>query len=1003
MRTFENLMMNNKGVNIMKTYNINKCGLVLSIMIILSFAVSSQNISEMTKGFASPPDVAKPGVYWYFMDGNINEESLTKDLESMKKVGIGNLMFLEVNVGVPRGDVDFFSEEWQRLFVHAVREAERLEIEISMGIGPGWTGSGGPWVKPEESMQHIVSDTIVVKGGRLIDTTLPVPAPKRPYFGLPAELEKAWEVYYRDITVLAFPYVEMKDSIFDIDEKALYYRPPYTSMPGVKPYFVANDTFPALKGAPIKWDKVIDLSEKMDNEGRLIWDAPDGEWIVMRFVSRNNGAQTRPAPLPGLGFESDKFDKKALTNHLDYFIGTLLKKTGFPDRNKKGGLKRLHMDSWEMGAQNWSWNFRYEFIKRRGYDPMPFYPVVSGMVVENHEISERFLWDLRQTSQELVLENHAQHAKIYAKKNKLDFSIEPYDMNPTADLELGAIADIPMCEFWSLGFGFNSAFSCIEATSIGHINGSSIIAAEAFTGDPGEGWKQYPEVMKNQGDWAFATGVNRFVYHTFQNQFLADSLRPGATMGPYGVHWDRNQTWWPMVSAYHKYISRCQYILQQGKNVADILFLTPEGAPHIFVPPASAMTGNDTIPDRRGFNFDGCAPSQLYISHTHDGKIVFPGGGQYRILVLPIVKTMTPELLNKIESLINDGAVVIGIPPVKSPSLTNFPKNDIEVSELAQKIWSNAQINDGLRTVNYGMGKVIYGNELEEKIDNLYPHYDLLSGVLKEMNIEEDFKEDSETIRYTHRTSIHWDIYFVSNKTNELVETNCYFRSGEENASIWDPITGKTYKLDNLSFNDNAWQVELKFEPYQSYFIVFDKRDTQNRRDSFFKEESVLMTLNDKWDVAFDTKFGGPERIVFDGLSDWTDHKDDGVKHYSGIASYSNIFDLPEGFDINEGEIIIDLGSVKNLARVVLNGQEVGTLWTYPWKLNITDKLVEKNNRLVIEVANLWVNRLVGDEKLKQEGKKGYTFTTYNHYDANSPLEPSGLLGPVTIKNIFSK
>ena len=165
----------------------------------------------------------------------------------------------------------------------------------------------------------------------------------------------------------------------------------------------------------------------------------------------------------------------------------------------------------------------------------------------------------------------------------------------------------------------------------------------------------------------------------------------------------------------------------------------------------------------------------------------------------------------------------------------------------------------------------------------------------------------------------------------------------------------------------------------------------------------MVMTLNDKWDVAFDTKFGGPERIVFDGLSDWTDHKDDGVKHYSGIASYSNIFDLPEGFDINEGEIIIDLGSVKNLARVVLNGQEVGTLWTYPWKLNITDKLMEKNNRLVIEVANLWVNRLVGDEKLKQEGKKGYTFTTYNHYDANSPLEPSGLLGPVTIKYIYSK
>ena len=985
----------------MKSVNINKLGWVLSLMMLLTLTLHSQNISELIKGFASPPDVAKPGVYWYFMDGNINEESITKDLETMKTAGIGNLMFLEVNVGVERGEVDFFSEEWQRLFVHAVREAERLGIEISLGIGPGWTGSGGPWVKPEESMQHIVSDTIVVKGGRLIDTILPVPAPKSPYFGLPTELQKQWEEYYRDIAVLAFRYTEKIDSIYDIDEKALYYRPPYTSVAGVKPYFVAQDSFPALNGEPIKWDEVIDLSEKMDKEGRLIWDAPNGEWIVMRFVSRNNGAQTRPAPLPGLGFESDKFDKRALNNHLDYFIGGLLKRTGFPDKSKKGGLKRLHMDSWEMGAQNWSWNFRYDFIRKRGYDPLPFYPVVSGMIVENHEISERFLWDLRQTSQELILENHAQYAKIYAKKNKLDFSIEPYDMNPTADLELGTIADIPMGEFWSLGFGFNSAFSCIEASSIGHINGRSIIAAEAFTGDPGEGWKQHPEVMKNQGDWAFATGINRFVYHTFQNQFLADSLRPGATMGPYGVHWDRNQTWWPMVGAYHNYISRCQYILQQGRSVADILFLTPEGAPHVFVPPASAMTGNDTIPDRRGYNFDGCSPGQLYLAHVENGSIVFPGGGQYKILVLPLVRTMTPELLIKIESLIKDGAVVMGIPPVKSPSLTGYPKNDAKVDELAQKIWGKSHMDDGYGAVNYGGGKVISGRELELRVDNLYPDYDLVSDVLREMDIEEDFKEYSESIRYTHRTSMHWEIYFVSNKTNETVTTDCFFRSGEENASIWDPISGKTYNLDGLSFNDNRWKAELKFEPFQSYFVVFDKRNTIDISNSFYKEESVIMTINSKWNVAFDKKFGGPERTVFEELSDWTNHGEEGIKYYSGIASYSNIFDLPEDFDIGEDNIIIDLGSVKNMARVVLNGQEVGILWTYPWKLDITDKLVEKNNRLVIEVANLWINRLVGDEKLKLEGKKGYTFTTYNPYDANSPLVPSGLLGPVTIKKVF--
>src|SRR5690554_4162604 len=704
-------------------------------------------------------------------------------------------MFLEVNVGVERGEVDFFSEEWQRLFVHAVREAERLGIEISLGIGPGWTGSGGPWVKPQESMQHIVSDTIVVKGGRLIDTILPVPAPKSPYFGLPSELQKQWEEYYRDIAVLAFRYTEKIDSIYDIDEKALYYRPPYTSVAGVKPYFVAQDSFPALNGEPIKWDEVIDLSEKMDKEGRLIWDAPNGEWIVMRFVSRNNGAQTRPAPLPGLGFESDKFDKRALNNHLDYFIGGLLKRTGFPDKSKKGGLKRLHMDSWEMGAQNWSWNFRYDFIRKRGYDPLPFYPVVSGMIVENHEISERFLWDLRQTSQELILENHAQYAKIYAKKNKLDFSIEPYDMNPTADLELGTIADIPMGEFWNLGFGFNSAFSCIEASSIGHINGRSIIAAEAFTGDPGEGWKQHPEVMKNQGDWAFATGINRFVYHTFQHQALDDSLRPGMTMGPYGVHWDRNQTWWPMADAYHRYVSRCQFMLQQGRTVADILYLTPEGAPHVFRAPESALEAEHPfLPDRKGYNFDGCPPSMIYNASVKNHQIIFPGGASYRLLVLPDYETMTPALLSKIKDLVYDGATVVGLPPVKSPSLTDYPNCDNEVQAIANELWNTPAIPSGLVTRSFGKGEIIWGTELKEKVDNLYPRYDVTAKLLADMNIPENFKS-SAPIRYTHRTMEGWDIYFVSNRSEKNISSDCLFRISGRSPELWDPITGNTRSL----------------------------------------------------------------------------------------------------------------------------------------------------------------------------------------------------------------
>jgi len=258
----------------------------------------------------------------------------------------------------------------------------------------------------------------------------------------------------------------------------------------------------------------------------------------------------------------------------------------------------LHMDSWEMGAQNWSPQFREEFKKRRGYDPLLYYPVYSGLVVESLEKSERFLWDLRQTGQELIIENHAMHLKKYGQKYNLGFSIEPYDMNPTADMELGALADVPMCEFWSKGYGYNSSFSCIQAASIAHVNGNKVVAAEAFTADH-DAWKQYPGSMKNQGDWAFAAGINRFVYHTFQHQFLDDNLKPGMTMGPYGVHWDRSQTWWPMADEYHRYISRCSYILRQGKTISDILYLTPEGAPHVFRAPASALAGDEFLPDRK--------------------------------------------------------------------------------------------------------------------------------------------------------------------------------------------------------------------------------------------------------------------------------------------------------------------------------------------------------------------------------------------------------------------
>ncbi|WP_214070566.1 glycosyl hydrolase [Mucilaginibacter sp. dw_454] len=980
---------------------------LLSVLFFIIAAITqAQNITNPTAaalkaGFLNPPASAKPGVYWYFMDGNMNAESITKDLESMKKAGIGNVIFLEVNVGVPRGKVDFLSNEWQELFKHAVRESERLGITITLGIGPGWTGSGGPWVKPEESMQHLVSSAITVKSGQKDKIILPVPSPKAPYFGDGAftpELKAQWNAFYEDVAVLAYPTPAESKKIADIDEKALYYRAPYSSAPGVKQYLPSLAEYSADKQTAVDKKQIIDLTKYLKADGTLDWVPPNGNWTIMRFGRRNNGAITRPAPVPGLGFESDKFDTVALNNHLDNYIGKLLRKTGGANPKLQGGLKRLHMDSWEMGSQNWTGNFRAEFMKRRGYDPQPFYPVYAGQIVDNEEISERFLWDLRQTSQELVLEYHAQAVKKYAHKNGMTLSIEPYDMNPTADLELGAVADVPMSEFWSKGFGFNSSFSVVEATSIAHVNGRSLTPAESFTAQNDESWKQFPGSMKNQGDWAFAAGINQFVFHTFENQFLADSLRPGATMGPYGVHWDRNQTWWPMVSAYHEYVSRCSYILQQGNTVADVLYLTPEGSPHVFRPPFSALQGNDTIPDRRGYNFDGCSPGLLYKASVKNGKVIFPGGASYRILVLPLVATMTPALLTKIEQLVKDGATIVGMPPIKSPSLANYPACDAQIAHLVDAIWGIHHIPADAATFyyrNYGKGEVVWGGGLAYQQDNLYPNYGVTTRILKSMGVAEDFKADAP-IRYTHRAGENWDAYFIANTTNQSVNADATFRIANGSPQLWDAVSGKIITLPEFKQTAGRTTIPLQLVPYQSYFVVFAKSPAvASTRHKNFATINKVATLTGPWNVSFDPKWGGPKNIAFDALTDWTQNGDAGIKYYSGTAVYNKTFDLPTSINLAKGDkLLLNLGEVYDLTRVKLNGKDLGVLWTAPWAVDISSAH-KKGNKLEIEVINRWPNRLTGD---RQGNGKHYTHTTYNPYTQNSPLYKSGLLGPVTIE-----
>ena len=646
----------------------------------------------LQSAFDAPPQSTKPWVYWYFMDGHITRQGLTNDLEAMKKAGIGGAIFLTVNLGVPKPQkpVEFMSAEWQDLYAHMIKEADRLGIAISLGVGPGWSGDGGPWLKPEQTMQHLVASVTPVSGGR-VDIVLPRPAPREPFFGRATLSQKwmldAWREFYQDECVLAYPTPKGKTAVPYVDEKALYFRAPYSSRANVRPFFDAPaDPAAVSADACLDRTKAIDLSDKLDKDGRLIWDAPPGEWTVYRFGRTLQGQNTRPSPSAGLGFESDKFNAAALAAHADAFLKPLIERAGRssgPDR----GLTTLHLDSWEMGAQNWTADFREKFKARRGYDPRPYLPAMVGQYVTDAATTERFLWDLRQTARELVHDEHLVPLRELARKHGLRFSIEGYDMNPAGDLMTLGTGDVQMAEFWSQGFGFSTEFSVYEAASVAHVKGQPVVGAEAFTSTAEDRWQQHPASMKRQGDWALAAGVNWFVFHRYQHQPNENQF-PGARMGPYGVFWERTQTWWDMVPAYHQYLSRASAVMQRGLAVSDILYLTPEGAPHVFRAPRSATTQQAGLPDRRGYAFDGVDPDQFMGTTIVDGRVSFPGGTSYALLVLPKYDTMTLPLLKKVRTLLDAGATVIGPRPLRSPGWGSR-SDDSAIAALSGEMWAD--------------------------------------------------------------------------------------------------------------------------------------------------------------------------------------------------------------------------------------------------------------------------------------------------------------------------
>jgi hypothetical protein len=742
-------------------------GVFTALLPIPAKAAGPEDLAAIAKAFATPPESARPWVYWFWNNGNVTKAGITADLEAMKRAKVGGVIIMDVveRFPPPPGSADFMNAEWRELFRFSVVEAHRLGIEINMTNGPGWCGSSGPWITPELSMQTLVSTNLVVTGP--LDRAPPVPQPDvgkgRGHDVFDSTVKH--EPYYRDIAVLAFP--------------------------------------EAINGV-VSRDAVIDLTVKMDTTGNLNWKVPAGKWIIQRIGHTTTGSSTRPPVKGGNGLECDKLSREAMDVHFANMMGKLITSVG-PMAGPT--LSATHIDSWEVGSQNWTPKFREEFQKRRGYDPLPFLPDITSIkpggtdshwTIGDKQMAGRFRWDYQQTISELLAVNYVGRLAELAHDHGMRLTIEGYNLPLGDEATYTARADEPMSEFWATGGNENQSKGR-QMASVAHIMGQKIVGAEAFTSGESEAWKMHPATVKALGDYQFSQGINRFVIHRYAHQPYLDRF-PGATMGPWGLHYERTQTWWEMSKAWHEYLARCQFMLRQGWFVADLCYLRPEHPDQTYFNPQPAPPV--------GYKYDEISAEALITRvKTKDGRLFLPDGMSYRMLVLPPLDAMTPALAKKIHQLVSEGATVLAnsARPQSSPGLTGFPKSDETVAQLAGELWGDCD-GGAVKEHTVGKGHLLWGTPLTE--------------ILKSLDTPADF-ETGPKLNWIHRKLPDGEVYFVANPTKNQVVANCQFRVKELAPELWNPVTGKISPLPVYQSTAGRVSLPLDLEPSGSRFVIF--------------------------------------------------------------------------------------------------------------------------------------------------------------------------------------
>lgn len=1015
------------------------------------------SFASIEQGFRSIPDSVQTGVYWYWISDNISKEGVERDLEAMKVAGINRAFIGNIGIdGIPYGDHKLLSSEWWEVLHAALKKATELNIEIGIFNSPGWSQSGGPWVKSSQAMRYLASSDTIVAGPGRMQLTLPsvgkdeqdvcviaYPASDKPV------AEKSWAinkksgqssssvlVFDKEATVRTLIYRVntpfkttaklwvkkggkeelLRQFVIDRSNPALNvgfvpYAPVVISLPetsasqfrlemseeGEAAGNVTLTSSPMMERYPEKslakmfqtplpmwddylWEKQPAVSDtslmvspdaiknvtEFSKNGVLDWEVPEGKWVIRRMAMLPTGVTNSPAAPEATGPEIDKMSKKHVAFHFDAFIGDILKR--IPEADRKT-FKVVVQDSYETGGQNWTDDMISVFKERYGYDPVPYLPVLEGTVVGNPDISDRFLWDLRRLIADRVSYDYVGGLRDVCHQHGLTTWLENYGHwgFPGEFLQYGGQSDEIAGEFWSEG-----SLGDIEnrtASSCGHIYGKRRVWAESFTSG-GPAFGRYPYQMKQRGDRFFTEGINSSLLHVYIHQPFEDR-EPGLDAW-FGNEFNRKNTWFSQMDVFTGYLKRCNFMLQRGDYVADVAYFIGEDAPK--------MTGICTPELPAGYSFDYInGEVLLQRASVEDGRIVLPSGMKYRLLVLPQLETMRPEILQKIKELLQAGACVIGPAPKYSPSLSDYPAADQKVQALASELWGDQ--TESVRTIGKG---------------RLFMPATSLQPVLEALNVKPDMRVNSGTpVLFIHRATDEGDIYFISNQSENPVDINPSFRVAGKLPELWNPLTAEIRLLPEFTCADGVTTVPVRLEGFESSFIIFRKKGTPSKTTARnYPVKEVLATVSSPWQVDFEKGKRGPEETVtFPALQDWTENTDPSIRYFSGKAIYTNRITLDE---LPQKALYLDLGKVMVMAKVKINGQYVGGVWTTPYRLPVGDFLRKGENLIEVEVVNNWRNRLIGDASLPE--KERGTWTNVNPWNADSPLQSSGLIGPVEIQ-----